>query len=188
MDDLTRINIRTAASRSGRAVAAGAAPAGPTGDGGGRLSGCGGLAGCRGRSGGVWDLVVGQAADGTIGVVIIRDMHPQRGAALAGIPEVLLDGLGVIGDGTGDALGQAAFGLEPFPAVQDLLAGVDPQVALGEPGGDQRRPGPLGLLGVLQDCDQEALRIEDQRPSQAAGSWSDMPKESPRHCVSRDTD
>jgi hypothetical protein len=59
----------------------------------------------------VWDLVVGQAADGTIGVVIIRDMHPQRGAALAGIPEVLLDGLGVVGDGAGDALGEAAFGL-----------------------------------------------------------------------------
>jgi hypothetical protein len=61
-------------------------------------------------------------------------VDPQRGAALAGAAEVQLDGVRVVGDGAGDALGQAALGLEPLPAVQDLLAGVDPQVAVGEPG------------------------------------------------------
>jgi hypothetical protein len=78
----------------------------------------------------VEDLVVGQAADGFLGVGLVGDMHPQGGVALAGIAEVQLDGVGVVGDGAGDALAEAAFGLEPLPAVQDLLAGVDPQVAL----------------------------------------------------------
>jgi hypothetical protein len=78
----------------------------------------------------VEDLVLGQAAHGPISVGGVRDVDPQRGAALAGAAEVQLDGV----RGAGDALGQAALGLEPLPAVQDLLAGVDPQVAVGEPG------------------------------------------------------
>jgi hypothetical protein len=82
----------------------------------------------------VEDLVLGQAAHGPISVGGVRDVDPQRGAALAGAAEVQLDGVRVVGDGAGDALGQAALGLEPLPAVQDLLAGVDPQVAVGEPG------------------------------------------------------
>jgi hypothetical protein len=82
----------------------------------------------------VEDLVVGQAPHSPIGVSVVGDVDPQRGAALAGVAEVLLDGVGVVGDGADDALGEAAFGLEPLPAVQDLLAGVDPQVGLGEPG------------------------------------------------------
>jgi hypothetical protein len=82
----------------------------------------------------VEDLVVGQAAHGPVRVGLVGDVDPQGGAALAGIPEVQLDGVRVVGDGAGDALGQAALGLEPLPAVQDLLAGVDPQVAVGEPG------------------------------------------------------
>jgi len=60
-------------------------------------------------------------------------MHPERGTALAGVAEVQLDGGGVVGDGAGNALGEAALGLEPLLAVQDLLAGVDPQVSLCEP-------------------------------------------------------
>jgi hypothetical protein len=82
----------------------------------------------------VEDRVVGQGSDGPFGVGVVGDVHPQRRAALAGVAEVLLDGGGVVGDRPGDALGQAALGLEPLPAVQDLLAGVDPQVAVGEPG------------------------------------------------------
>ena len=84
--------------------------------------------------------------------------------ALAGGAEVELDGVGVVGDGAGDALGEAAFGLEPLPAVQDLLAGVDPQVALGEPSVRQGGPGLVGLVIILEDGDQEALGVEDQRP------------------------
>ena len=53
----------------------------------------------------VEDLVVGQAADGSLGVGLLGNMHPQRRAALAGITEVLLDGVGVVGDGTGNTLG-----------------------------------------------------------------------------------
>jgi hypothetical protein len=83
-------------------------------------------------------------------------MDPQGSVAGAGVAEVELDGVGVVGDSTSDALGEAALGLEPLPAVQDLLTGVDPQVPLGEPGGSQCHPGSLGLLGVLQDRDQEA--------------------------------
>jgi hypothetical protein len=70
----------------------------------------------------VEDRMVGQDADGPLGVGVLGDMHPQRGAALAGVAEVLLDRAGVVGDRAGDALGQAALGLEPLPAVQDLLA------------------------------------------------------------------
>jgi len=54
------------------------------------------------------DPVVGQATDGPIGVVVVRDMEPQCGAAGAGVAEVELDGLGVVSDGTGEALGEAA--------------------------------------------------------------------------------
>jgi hypothetical protein len=40
----------------------------------------------------VEDLVVGQPADGPIGVGLVRDVHPQRSAAVAGVAEVQLDG------------------------------------------------------------------------------------------------
>src|SRR5512132_3733523 len=111
----------------------------------------------------VEDLVVGQSSYGPFGVGVVRDMDPQRRAALAGVAEKLLDGLGVVGDRSGDPLGEAAFGLEPLPAVQDLLAGVDPQVALGKPGVGQGCLGLLGLVGVLENGDKEALGVEDQR-------------------------
>jgi len=123
----------------------------------------------------VEDLVVGQGADGSLGAGLIRDMDPQGGAALAGGAEVQLDGGGVVGNGTGDTLGEAAFGLEPLPAVQDLLAGVDPQIAIGEPSLGQRRPGLFGLVGVLQDGDQEPLGAKTSGRARAPGSWSDMP-------------
>jgi hypothetical protein len=58
--------------------------------------------------------VVGQGADSPIGVVVVGDMDPQGGAASTGVAEVELDGAGVIGHGTGDALGEAAYGLEPL--------------------------------------------------------------------------
>jgi hypothetical protein len=89
----------------------------------------------------VEDLGVGQKANGAIGGVVVRDMDPECGPAGASVAEVELDGLGVIGDGTGDALGEAA----------------------------------LGLVGVLQDRDEEALRIETSGRSRAVGSWSDIP-------------
>jgi hypothetical protein len=41
----------------------------------------------------------------------------------------------------------------PLVVVQDLLAGVDPQVAIGEPSLLQRRPCLLGMVVVLQDGD-----------------------------------
>ena len=59
--------------------------------------------------------MVGQDADSPIGVIVVGDMDPQGGAASTGIPEVELDGVGVVGDGTGDTLGEAAVGLEPLP-------------------------------------------------------------------------
>jgi hypothetical protein len=54
----------------------------------------------------VEDLVVGQGPHRPLGVGLLGDMHPQRRAALAGVAEVLLDGVGVVGDGAGDALGR----------------------------------------------------------------------------------
>ena len=48
-------------------------------------------------------------------------------------------------------------GEEPLVVVQDLLAGVDPQVAIGEPSFGQRGPGLLGPVSVLEDGDQESL-------------------------------
>ena len=50
------------------------------------------------------DRVVGQSSHGPLGIGVRGDMHPERGAALAGVAEVLLDGVGVVGDGTGDPL------------------------------------------------------------------------------------
>ena len=142
------------------------------GDGGGRaaaggacLSGYGGLAGCRGRNGG------SGGPDGRPGPRTARLASASSGTCThsaerpcAGVAEVQLDGVGVVGDGTDDALGQVALGQEPLPAVQDLLAGVDAQVAIGEPGGRQRGLGLLGLVGVFQDGDQESLGVEEQRP------------------------
>ena len=69
----------------------------------------------------VEDLVIGQDTHSPLGVGVVGDMDPQGRAALAGVAEVLLDGGGVIGDRSGDALGEAALDLEPLPAVQDLL-------------------------------------------------------------------
>ena len=67
----------------------------------------------------------------------------------AGVEPVALRGP----DGTGDPLGEAALGLEPLPAVQDLLAAVDPQVTLGEPGnGDASRNGAADPFIFAQDA------------------------------------
>jgi hypothetical protein len=111
----------------------------------------------------VQDLVVGQAAHDWIGVGLVRQRGPRVRSGRRGRAEVLLDGVAFIGEGAGDALGQAPFGLEPLPAVQDLLAGVDAQVGLGEPSLGQGCIGLLGLVGVLKDGDQEALGLEEQR-------------------------
>src|SRR6266508_4585847 len=113
----------------------------------------------------VEDLVVGQAADGTLGVGLLRDMHPQGGAALAGVAEVQLDGVGVVGEAAHGPPSQSPLGQEPLVVVQDLLAGVDAQVGLGEPSFGQRGLGPLGLVSVLEDGDQEPPRVEYQWPS-----------------------
>jgi hypothetical protein len=110
----------------------------------------------------VEDLVVGQAADGSLGVGLLGDMHPQGGVALVGIAEVQLDGVGVVGEAAHGPPSQGPLGEEPLVVVQDLLAGVDPQVRLGEPGFGLRGP---GLLGVFEDGDQEPPRVEYQWPS-----------------------
>jgi AcrR family transcriptional regulator len=82
----------------------------------------------------VQDLVVGQHAHRPLGIGVLGHVHPQGRAALAGVAEVGLDGGRVVGQGAPDALGEATLGLEPLPAVQDLLAAVDPQISLGKPG------------------------------------------------------
>jgi hypothetical protein len=56
-------------------------------------------------------------------------------------------------------------GQEPLVVLQDLLAGIDPQVAIGEPLVPQRRLGKLSVVSILKDDDQESLRVEGQRPS-----------------------
>jgi hypothetical protein len=91
-------------------------------------------------------------------------MDPQGGAALAGAVEVALEGGGVVGEATHDPPGEAALGEVPLVFGQDLLAGVDPQVAIGESSRLQRRPGLLGVVVVLQDGDQESLGVEHQGP------------------------
>jgi hypothetical protein len=52
----------------------------------------------------------------------------------------------------------------PLVVVQDLLAGVDPQVAIGELSLHQRRPCLLSVVVVLQDGDQEPFGGERQGP------------------------
>jgi hypothetical protein len=101
----------------------------------------------------VQDRVVGQQAHGPLGVGVVGDMDPQGGAALAGAIEVALDAVGVDGHGSYHLPGEAALGEIPLVVVQDLLAGVDPQVAIGEPSLLQRRPCLLGMVVVLQDGD-----------------------------------
>jgi hypothetical protein len=113
----------------------------------------------------VEDLMVGQAADGAIGVGPVGDVDPQRRAALAGITKVQLDGGWVVGDGADDPPGQGPLGQEPLVILQNLLAGIDPQVAIGEPLVPQRRLGKLSVASILKDDDQESLRVEGQRPS-----------------------
>ena len=115
---------------------AGARPAAPVrGYGCGRaapgvLSGCGGLAGCRGRNGGCG----GPGRRPAHGWLAWR--RPPRGHAptgrssLPGVAEAELDGVGGVGDGADDPPGRGPLGQEPLVIIQDLLAGVDPQVAL----------------------------------------------------------
>jgi len=109
--------------------------------------------------------MVGQAADGAIGVGLVGDVDPQRRAAVTGVAEIELDGGWVVGDGTDDPPGQGPLGQEPLVILQDLLAGIDPQVAIGEPLVPQRRLGKLSVASILEDGDQESLRVEGQRPS-----------------------
>ena len=109
--------------------------------------------------------MVGQAADGAIGVGLVGDVDPQRRAAVTGVAEIELDGGWVVGDGADDPPGQGPLGQEPLVILQDLLAGIDPQVAIGEPLVPQRRLGKLSVVSILEDGDQESLRVEGQRPS-----------------------
>ena len=108
--------------------------------------------------------MVGQQAHGPFGVGVVGDMDPQGSPALAGAIEVALEAIGVDGHGSYHLPGEAALGEIPLVVVQDLLAGVDPQVALGEPSRPQRRPCLLSVVVVLQDGDQEPFGVERQEP------------------------
>ena len=59
--------------------------------------------------------------------------------------------------------------------LQNLLAGIDPQVAIGEPLVPQRRLGKLSVVSILEDDDQESLGVEGNGRAPREGSWSDMP-------------
>ena len=110
----------------------------------GVLSGCGGLAGCRGRNGGCG----GPGRRPAHGWLAWR--RPPRGHAptgrssLPGVAEAELDGVGGVGNGADDPPGHGPLGQEPLVIIQDLLAGVDPQVALST------RAGPF--LSVQAEC------------------------------------
>ena len=70
----------------------------------------------------------------------------------------------VVGEGRDGTTGQARLPGVARVVLEDLLAGEDPQLPVGESGGTERCGGPFGLVGVGEDGDEEALRVEDQRP------------------------
>jgi hypothetical protein len=55
----------------------------------------------------VEDWVVGQTTHGSLGVGVVGDVDPQGGAAIPGIAEVQVDGVGVVGEAAHDPADQA---------------------------------------------------------------------------------
>jgi hypothetical protein len=55
---------------------------------------------------------------------------PTGRSSLTGVAEAELDGVRVVGDGADEPPGHGPLGQEPLVIIQDLLAGVDPQVAV----------------------------------------------------------
>src|SRR3954469_15342699 len=70
-----------------------------------------------------------EAADRTIGVVVVGHVDPQRGPAVAGVAVVEVEGLRVVGEGRDDAAGHALLLHVPGVVVEGLLPGA------GRPGG-----------------------------------------------------
>src|SRR4028118_2102273 len=95
--------------------------------------------------------------------VAVGRVPPQGEAPVPGVPVVEIEGLLVVGDGRGDAAGQAHPCDVAGVVVEDLPAGEDPQLLVGEAGGAQRCRGLLGLDLAGEDGDQEPLRVEDER-------------------------
>src|SRR4051812_11328540 len=106
----------------------------------------------------------GETADGAGGLVVVDDVDPERGAAVTGVAVVEIDGFLVIGEGCDDTASQALLRGIALVVVEHLLPGERPQFPVGESGSAQRSGSPFGLVGVGEDGDQEAFRIEGHGP------------------------
>src|SRR4051812_16401371 len=73
----------------------------------------------------------GEGADGAVGPVVVGNLDPEGGPAVAGVAVVELDGLRVVGDGGHDAAGKVLACGVAGVVGEDLLAGEDPQRAVG---------------------------------------------------------
>jgi hypothetical protein len=62
----------------------------------------------------------GEAVDRAFGLVVVGDVDPEGRAAVAGVPEVEVDGLLVIGEGRDDATRQALLRGVARVVVEDL--------------------------------------------------------------------
>src|SRR4028119_750467 len=116
-----------------------ALPAAPVGPGGGRGGGGGGEV-ARPAVPVVPDVQRGrvrECPDGALRDVVVGGMHPEGQAPVPGVPVVELEGLLVVGDGRGDAAGQAHPCDVAGVGVGGLPAGGGPPL-LG--GGARRRP------------------------------------------------
>src|SRR3954449_3081905 len=89
------------------------------------------------------------------------DVDPEGEAPVTGVAVVELDRFRVVGEGCDHPAGQAWLRGVARVVVEDLLAGEDPQLLVGEPCVAECCGGPLGLPGAGEDGDQEALRAED---------------------------
>jgi hypothetical protein len=87
---------------------------------------------------------------------------PTGRSSLPGVAEAELDGVGGVGGGADDPPGHGPLGQEPLVIIQDLLAGVDPQVALST----RSRTIPSVQLGC--PIDRVVSKAEDGQEGKAA--------------------
>src|SRR3954465_11124125 len=107
---------------------------------------------------------VGKAADRGVGLLVVGDVDPEGEAPVAGVAVVERDRVRIVGDSCDDATGKARLRGVARLAVEDLLAGEDPQLLVGEPGRAEWCGGPLVLLGVGENGVQKAFTVQAHRP------------------------
>src|SRR4051794_19440084 len=89
----------------------------------------------------VQDLMVDEAANGAVGLGLVIDAHPDRGAAVLGVVEVERHCVRIVGQSADDSPHDRALSEEALMVMQDLSTRVDAEAGAIEPGRQQRASG-----------------------------------------------